>query len=49
MFWVRVLAMLAGWTLLPPLAWALAHEALRSVRSLHVSDLLTLIRSRIRF
>jgi hypothetical protein len=49
MFWVRVFALLAGWMVLPPLAWALAHEVLRSIRSLHVSDLLVLIRSRIRF
>jgi hypothetical protein len=35
MYWARVLTLLAGWTFLPALAWALAHEALRSIRSLH--------------
>jgi hypothetical protein len=31
MFWERVLAILAGWTVLPALAWALAHEILRFI------------------
>jgi hypothetical protein len=35
MSWVRVSAILAGWTVLPALAWTLAHEALRFGRSLH--------------
>jgi hypothetical protein len=35
MYWARVLTLLAGWTVLPGLAWTLAHEAVRSIRSLH--------------
>jgi hypothetical protein len=33
MFWQRVLAILAGWTVLPALGWALANEFLRYTRS----------------
>jgi hypothetical protein len=32
MVWERVLAILAGWTFLPALAWALAREILRFIR-----------------
>jgi hypothetical protein len=35
MFWEHALAILAGWMVLPALAWALAHEVLRCIRSLH--------------
>jgi hypothetical protein len=33
MFWQCVLAILAGWMVLPALGWALAHQVLRYVRS----------------
>jgi hypothetical protein len=32
MFWERVLAILAGWAVIPALAWALVNEVLRSIR-----------------
>jgi hypothetical protein len=32
MFWERVLAILAGWTVIPALAWTLAHEIMRLIR-----------------
>jgi predicted membrane protein len=31
--WEHLLAILAGWTFLPALAWALAHEIVRVIRS----------------
>ena len=34
MFWERVAAILVGWLVLPPLAWVLAHEVLRFIRSM---------------
>src|SRR5580692_2942005 len=32
MFWERMLAILAGWAVIPALAWALVNEVLRSIR-----------------
>jgi hypothetical protein len=31
MFWELVLAVLAGWTVLPALVWALANEIMRLI------------------
>jgi hypothetical protein len=32
MVWERVLTILAGWTILPALAWTLVNEILRFIR-----------------
>jgi hypothetical protein len=32
MFWAHVLAILAGWTVIPALAWVLVNEVLRLIR-----------------
>jgi hypothetical protein len=37
MSWQLVLTILAGWAVIPALAWALAHEILRLVRYDHQS------------